>query len=149
MCVADGQPHRHYLGPVRPVDGRRNRHLPGLRTTALRAGQARGHGQREQDLGGLQTSALCLDRRLRARYCPISRCYESQGGWRYDRRIRPRRDGVAGQEAPALADGADRPDAAHRRPADRVGDEPVRLARRIPGAVLDRPDPAVRRAAGA
>ena len=56
---------------------------------------------------------------------------------------------MAGPEAWSVADGTDRPDAAAGRAADRLGDEPARLADRVPGVVLDRPDSAVRRAARA
>ena len=40
VSVADDQPDRADLDPIRRLDGRRDRHLPGLRTRALRAGQA-------------------------------------------------------------------------------------------------------------
>ena len=56
---------------------------------------------------------------------------------------------VARQEALPVADG---PDRAHRGAgdaADRLGAQPVRLARGRAGAVLDRPDPGVHRAAAA
>ena len=48
-----------------------------------------------------------------------------------------------------VADGPDRADGAVRDAAGRLGAEPARLAHRRAGAVLDRPDPALRPAAGA
>ena len=84
-------------------------------------------------------------------YCPISTWYDSQGGLAYDHtttQVGPKRRGaLAGQEAPPVADGTDRPDGAVRDAADRLGDEPARLARRRPGAVVDRADPALHPAA--
>ena len=40
--LADGQPHRRHLGPVRGLDGRGRRHLRWVRTPAFGAGQASG-----------------------------------------------------------------------------------------------------------
>src|SRR5271163_2636652 len=51
---------------------------------------------------------------------------------------------LAGQEAPSVAHGTDRPDGAVRDAADHLGDEPTRLAGRLAGAVVDRADPGLR-----
>ena len=56
---------------------------------------------------------------------------------------------MARQEAVSVADGADRADGAVRDAAAGVGVQPLGLARRRAGAVLDRPDPALRPAARA
>src|ERR1700722_13451329 len=98
---------------------------------------------------------FCLDIGRRTTYCPISTWYDSHGGLAYDhiqsgtgpRKPTARNAGLAGQETPAVADGADRPDRLVRDAAHRLGHEPTRLARRLAGTVVDRTNPALHPAA--
>ena len=98
----------------------------------------------------VQNSHLCLDRRQIHLYSQVI-VMALTGRWTAvtaqltQTEIEP----VARQEAASVADGADRADGAVRDAAAGVGVQPMGLARRGAGAVLDRPDPALHPAAGA
>ena len=127
LRLADGEPHRIDLGPVRRLVGGGSRDL--RRLWARHSVQGRRDAGRtcRSGIGGLQNKALCLDIGRIVAYCLISTWHDSHGGLAYDHFGRTTRvgplpsAGLAGQEAPSVADGTDRPDRVVRHAARSSG----------------------------